>query len=178
MVASGHKLLCTQKITNLRIRLGDGYELQDEFYVVNMGDYDIVLGMTWMASLREFTLNMERVEMRLCGIDLTPSTSYHPQTDGQIDIVNKWVEGYLRNYVTTQQRAWVRWLHMGEYCYNTTYHMSIKMTPFMALYGYEAPSFMDLVLGDSRVPKAKDSLQDSQDILRALKENIQQAQNQ
>lgn len=38
-----------------------------------------------------------------------------------------------------------------EYCYNTTYHMSIKMTPFMELYGYEAPSFMDLVLGDSRV---------------------------
>ena len=55
--------------------------------------------------------------------------------------------------------------------------MSIKMTPFMALYSYEAPSFMDLVLGDSRVPKAKNFLQDSQDILRVLKENIQQAQN-
>lgn len=61
---------------------------------------------------------------------------------------------------------------MGEYCYNTTYHMSIKMTRFMALYGYEAPSFMDLVLGDSRVPKEKNFLQDSQDILRVLKENI------
>ena len=60
--------------------------------------------------------------------------------------------------MTAQQRAWVKWLHMGEYRYNTTYHMSIKMTPFMALYGYEAPSFMDLVLGDSRVPRAKDFL--------------------
>lgn len=39
---------------------------------------------------------------RLCGTKLTPSTSYHPQIDGQIEIVNKWVEGYLRNYVTTQ----------------------------------------------------------------------------
>ncbi len=56
--------------------------------------------------------------------------------------------------------------------------MSIKMTPFMALYSYEAPSFMDLVLGDSRVPKEKHFLQDSQDILRVLKKNIQQAQNQ
>ena len=56
--------------------------------------------------------------------------------------------------------------------------MSIKMTPFLALYGYEVPSFMDLVLGDSKVPKTKDFLQDSQDILRVLKENIQQAQNQ
>ena len=84
----------------------------------------------------------------------------------------------MRNYVTAQQKAWIRWLRMGEYCYNTTYHMSIRMTPFMALYSYEALSFMDLVLGDSRVPKAKNLLQDSQDILKVLKENIQHAQNQ
>jgi hypothetical protein len=39
---------------------------------------------------------------RLVGIELTPSTSYHPQKDGQTEIVNKWVEGYLRNYVRGQ----------------------------------------------------------------------------
>ena len=32
---------------------------------------------------------------RLVGIDLTPSISYHPQTDGQTKIANMWVEGYL-----------------------------------------------------------------------------------
>ena len=72
-----------------------------------------------------------------------------------MDIVNKWVEGYLRNYVAGQQRTWIKWLHLGEYCYNTTYHMSIKMTPFKALYAYEALSFTDLDFGDSRAPKAK-----------------------
>jgi hypothetical protein len=39
---------------------------------------------------------------QLVGIELTPSTSYHPQIDGQTEIVNKWVEGYLRNYVGGQ----------------------------------------------------------------------------
>eukprot|EP00253_Pinus_taeda_P017880 PITA_17880 len=62
---------------------------------------------------------------RLVGTELTPSTRYHPQTDGKTEIVNKWLEGYLRNYVSGQQRAWLKWLHLGEYCYNTSHHMSI-----------------------------------------------------
>jgi len=56
--------------------------------------------------------------------------------------------------------------------------MSIRMSPFMALYSYEAPSFADLVFGDSKAPQAKDLLQQSQDILNSLKNNLQIAQNQ
>ena len=36
---------------------------------------------------------------RLVVTQLTPSTRYHPQTNGQTERVNKWLEGYLRNYV-------------------------------------------------------------------------------
>jgi hypothetical protein len=67
---------------------------------------------------------------------------------------------------------------MGEYCYNTTYHMFIKMSSFRALYGYDAPSFVKTVFGDSRVPRAKDWVEESQRILRAVKENLQAPQNQ
>lgn len=72
---------------------------------------------------------------KLCGTKLTPSTSYHPQTDGKTENVNKWVEGYLRNYISGHQNAWAKWLHMGEFCYNSSYRMPIKMSPFKALYG-------------------------------------------
>jgi hypothetical protein len=70
--------------------------------------------------------------------------------DGQTEIVNKWVEGYLRNYVAGQQKAWVRWLHLGEYCYNTTQHISIGMSPFRDLYSYDPLSFVEIAFGDSR----------------------------
>jgi hypothetical protein len=115
---------------------------------------------------------------RPMGTELVTSTSYHPQTDEQTEIVNKWVEGYLRNYVGGQQRACVKWLHMGEYCYNMAYHMSIRMTPFRALYGYDALSFMEIVLGDNKAPKAKDWIEESQAILKIFKENLLVAQNQ
>ena len=92
----------------------------------------------------------------MVGTKITPNTNYHPQTDGQTEIVNKWVEGYLRNYVGGQQRICVKWLHLGVHCYNTTFHMSIGMIPFRALYRYDAPTLVDLVFGESRAPKAKD----------------------
>jgi hypothetical protein len=39
---------------------------------------------------------------QLVGKELAPSTNYHPQTDGQTEIINKCVEGYFRNYVGGQ----------------------------------------------------------------------------
>jgi transposase InsO family protein len=93
---------------------------------------------------------------RLVGTELTPSTSYHPQTNGKTEIVNKWVEGYLMNYVVGQQNAWVKWIYLGEYCHNTTHHLSIGMSPFKAMYSYDPLTFVEIVFGDSRSPMAKE----------------------
>jgi transposase InsO family protein len=60
-----------------------------------------------------FMSNFWQEIFRVVGMTLTPNTRYHPQTDGQTEIINKWFEGYLQNYVSGQQKAWVKWLHMG-----------------------------------------------------------------
>jgi len=80
--------------------------------------------------------------------------------------------------MTGQHCTWVKWLHLGEYYYNTKFQMSLGMSPFRAPYGYDALTFFDLVFGDSRAPGAKDRVQESKDILRALKDNLQTTQNQ
>ena len=64
----------------------------------------------------------------MVGTNLTPRTRYHPQDDGKTNRVNQWLEGYLRNYVSGQQKSWIKWLHLGEFCYNNTFHMSIDMS--------------------------------------------------
>ena len=55
--------------------------------------------------------------------------------------------------------------------------MSIDMSPFYALYGYHSLSFADVMFGASKAPRAKILIQKSQDILRALKDNMATAQN-
>eukprot|EP00253_Pinus_taeda_P002258 PITA_02258 len=56
--------------------------------------------------------------------------------------------------------------------------MSIGMTPFHALYGYDALSFANIVFVDKKALRAKDWILESQDILKDLKDNLQTAQNQ
>ena len=52
------------------------------------------------------------------------------------------------------------------------------MPPFKELYGYDASNFTEHIFGDSRAPKAKDWIEESQEILKVLRDNLQVAQNQ
>ena len=105
------------------------------------------------------------------------SSAYHPQTDGQTEIVNKCLEAYLRCYATEKQNKWAQWLHLAEWWYNSTYHTSAKMTPFQALYGYEPPKWKDLAIVQTNLPAVKDQLEETQKIVQILKENLNNARN-
>ncbi|KAF8630609.1 hypothetical protein AX14_010986 [Amanita brunnescens Koide BX004] len=41
------------------------------------------------------------------GITANPSTTYHPQMDGQTECVNQELEEYLRIYVNEKQNGWI-----------------------------------------------------------------------
>lgn len=64
------------------------------------------------------------------------SLVYHPQTDGQIEVLNKGIENYLRCFAFHKPMLWHKWLPWVEYSYNS-FHTSIKTTPFMVVYGWE-----------------------------------------
>lgn len=51
---------------------------------------------------------------------------------------------------------WVKWMHLREYYYNITHHMSNSVPPFQVLYGYDTLSFINLLFLDGRVPAAND----------------------
>lgn len=69
------------------------------------------------------------------GTQLKMSFAYHPQMDGQTEVINRCVEQYLRCLVHQQPRRRHSLLLWAEFWYNTAYHASTGMSPFQALYG-------------------------------------------
>jgi hypothetical protein len=82
-----------------------------------------------------FTNNFWQELFRLQGTQLHLSTTYHPQTDGQTEVVNKCLETYLRCFSSERKNQWAQWLPLTEWWYNTSYHTTTHMTPFEAVYG-------------------------------------------
>jgi hypothetical protein len=77
-----------------------------------------------------FTSHFWRALWKLSGTQLAMSTSYHPQTDGQTENVNRVVQDILRAYVSDSRRDWDRYLTATEIAINSSRHASTGYTPF------------------------------------------------
>jgi hypothetical protein len=108
----------------------------------------------------------------LQGTTLKYSTAYHPETDGQTEVVNRTLETYLRCFASDHPKTWFKFLHLAEYWHNTTVHSAIKMTPFEALYGRTPPSIPDYVHNTTTIPDLQAALEHRQLVLATLKENL------
>ena len=99
------------------------------------------------------------IELFSClGTQLAHSSSYHPQSYGKTKIMNKYLEGYLCFFVSDKKTQWVKWFPLAEWWYNTSFHTSSKMSPFMALYGYHLPSIMSPLKGRAKVQVVEDHI--------------------
>lgn len=67
---------------------------------------------------------------KLLGTDLMMSTSYHPQTDGQTERVNRILEEYLRAFVNSRHNNWHEYLAAAEFTINSAKQVSTGKSPF------------------------------------------------
>nr|GEW60348.1 putative reverse transcriptase domain-containing protein [Tanacetum cinerariifolium] len=74
------------------------------------------------------------------GTQLDMSTSYHPETDGQSKRTIQTLEDMLQACAIDFGKGLEKHLPLVELSYNNSYHVSIKATPFEALYGQKCRS--------------------------------------
>ncbi|GJZ07997.1 reverse transcriptase domain-containing protein [Tanacetum coccineum] len=82
-----------------------------------------------------FTLRVWQSLHKALGTQLNLSTAYHPQTNGQSERTIQRLEDMLIACVIDFGNGWDRHLPLVESSYNNSYHTSIKVAPFEALYG-------------------------------------------
>nr|GEZ63772.1 putative reverse transcriptase domain-containing protein [Tanacetum cinerariifolium] len=88
-----------------------------------------------LSSLTVITISFLAVASEGLGTHLDMSTTYHPQTDGQSERTIQTLEDMLSACAIDFGNDWDKHLSLMKFSYNNSYHSSIKVAPFEALYG-------------------------------------------
>ncbi|UYV70787.1 hypothetical protein LAZ67_8000616 [Cordylochernes scorpioides] len=91
----------------------------------------------------QFTSNLMKEVMKTCKIKHCFTTSYHPQTDGLTERLNRTLINMLSMYVNTDQKNWDEILPFITHAYNTTIQETTGYSPFFLMFGREPTSLLD-----------------------------------
>jgi hypothetical protein len=79
------------------------------------------------------------------GTKLLFSTTCHPQTDGQTEVVNRTLSTMVRAVLKTNLKLWEECLPHIEFAYNRSVHSTMKVSPFQVVYGFNPRAPIDLL---------------------------------
>ncbi|KAK1664798.1 hypothetical protein QYE76_052957 [Lolium multiflorum] len=79
------------------------------------------------------------------GTKLLFSTTCHPQTDGQTEVVNRTLSQLLRSIIKKNLKEWEECLPHVEFAYNRAVHSTTELCPFEVVYGFKPITPLDLL---------------------------------
>ncbi|KAK1695641.1 hypothetical protein QYE76_012338 [Lolium multiflorum] len=79
------------------------------------------------------------------GTKLLFSTTCHPQTDGQTEVVNRSLSQLLRSMIKKNLKEWEECLSHVEFAYNRAVHSTMELCPFEVVYGFKPITPLDLL---------------------------------
>ena len=124
----------------------------------------------------QFVSNFWRELLKLLNITQKLSTAFHPQTDGQTEIVNKTLEQYLRCFLDYQQENWCDLLPIAEFSYNNAVHSSLKSSPFYINYGFHPT--IETSTHVSNNPRSQEFVADFETLVETAQSEMRLAQQQ
>ena len=111
------------------------------------------------------------------GIKRRLFTTFHPQTDSQIERQNSTIEAYFWAFLNFEQNDWARLLPIAEFAYNNAKNSSTNHTPFELNCGYHPRVSFKKDTNLCSQSKSIDKLSAKlQDLMTVCRENLHHAQ--
>ena len=124
-----------------------------------------------------FTSNFWKAFEEALGTKILFSTAYHPQTSGQVERVNQFLEDMLRACVISFGMKWEECLPYAEFSYNNSYQASLQAAPFKVLYGRKCRTPLNWSGTGERQLFGPDVIQEAEDKVRIIREHLKAAQS-
>nr|GFA59482.1 putative reverse transcriptase domain-containing protein [Tanacetum cinerariifolium] len=124
-----------------------------------------------------FTSNFWKTFQKALGTNLDMSAAYHPETDRQSERTIQTFKDMLRACMIDFEKGWVKHLPLVEFSYNNSYHASIKVASYEALYGSKCRSSVCWAdVGEAQLT-GPEMIQETTKKIILIKQRIQAAQD-
>ena len=123
----------------------------------------------------QFVSNFMRELNRLLGIETTPSTAFHPQTNGQVERINRILGDYLRKYCNNKTDNWDKLLPLAEFAYNNSVSTSTKYSPFYLNYGLNPRIEFDEINSKTMNQTAEEFCEEMNTCLKNVKDELRKS---
>lgn len=104
------------------------------------------------------------------------SSAYHPQSNGQTEVLNKVIEQYLRAFVHRRPKMWGKLLPWVEWSHNTSWNAGSSTTPFEITFGRKPFNFPKYVVGTLKIDAVEESISDRETTFQAIRKKLIKAQ--
>jgi hypothetical protein len=122
-----------------------------------------------------FTSHFTKAVCKATGIQWNISTTFHPCTDGQTKCMNKWIEDYLRQFVTEQQNDWSACSSIAEFVHNSWRHEHTNYTSHELIISINPTTL--LTIPEDSVPAVQEQLKELQEFRADAQKALQRLSN-
>ena len=125
----------------------------------------------------QFTFHYWKTFQRGLGTKVKLSTYFHPRTDGLVESTIQTLEDMLRACVIDYKVSWDDHFPLIEFAYNNSFHASIGMAPYEALYGRRCRSLIGWYEVGEATIIGPDLVCDAMDKVKCIRGRMKEAQD-